>query len=631
MTDLFLSYKAEDRARVAPIVEALEADGYSVWWDADIAGGDDWRATISRYLDAARCVIVVWSKRSVGPGGHFVRDEATRALRRGVYLPIKIDSVAPPLGFGETQALNLRGWKGDREHAQYQALSGAVRARLGHVPQSTSQPGRRGFSRRAVILGSTTAAAAGIGGWAVFRSGKGGDDSIAVLPFANLSGDPHQAYFSDGIAEELRTVLSRIPGLKVVARTSSEAVRNADAKTAASKLRVENVLTGSVRRSSSMLRISAQLVDGADGTERWSDVYDRAAGDALQIQSEIANMVAQALSLRLNADEQRALVEGGTRIAEAQDLLLQARSIIWHKDDRASFNRARGLIDRALSLDPEYANALAARASILGMLGGQLATSTRDMEAKYALAEMDARNAIRIAPRSAQAYATLGRLSTLRLQLREALVAFENMEKQPGTTSSDFDGPDPYSTTLAQCLRFGQALARTDRLIALDPLNPYTYMSKATVLGQARRYAEAEEIMRQSIELAPDLIWPRGFHAFYVMQMGRTAQAAAEFAALGGGGPWLAWAAAAATRLGKDDEAERLVQVMHKEMGDSANYQFAQVFAQQGRSEEALAALQTALDKRDPGLVFLQVDPMFDPIRANPRFVAIVKQIDFPT
>jgi len=241
----------------------------------------------------------------------------------------------------------------------------------------------------------------------------------------------------------------------------------------------------------------------------------------------------------------------------------------------------------------------------------------------------DARNAIRIAPRSAQAYATLGRLSTLRLQLRQALAAFEKMEKQPGTTSTDFDGPDPYSTILGQCLRFNQALARADRLIALDPLNPYTYMSKATVLGNWRRYSEAEELMRQTIELAPDLIWPRGFHALYVMQRGRTEQAEAEFTALGGDGPWLAWAAAAAIRLGKKDEAERLVALMRKEMGDSANYQFAQVFAQQGRSEEALAALETAWNKRDPGLVFLQVDPMLDPIRANPKFVAIVKRLDF--
>jgi serine/threonine-protein kinase len=109
MTDVFVSYKAEDRARIAPLVRALETDGLSVWWDAHIGGGDEWRQTILRHLEAAKCVLVVWSKRSVGTGGNFVRDEAARALKRNTYLPVRIDKVDPPLGFGEMQALDLAG------------------------------------------------------------------------------------------------------------------------------------------------------------------------------------------------------------------------------------------------------------------------------------------------------------------------------------------------------------------------------------------------------------------------------------------------------------------------------------------------------------------------------------------
>src|SRR6185503_13709054 len=127
-----------------------------------------------------------------------------------------------------------------------------------------------------------------------------------------LSGDPSQAYFSDGIAEELRSALARIPGLKVVARTSSEAVRSADAQTAASKLHVHDILTGSVRKSPQMLRISAQLIDGKDGTERWSEVYDRPVGDALQIQSDIARKVTDALAIRLAPSSAARLKVAGT-------------------------------------------------------------------------------------------------------------------------------------------------------------------------------------------------------------------------------------------------------------------------------------------------------------------------------
>ncbi len=113
MTDVFISYKAEDRRRVQPLVQALQADGLSVWWDEHIGAGDAWRETIEKQLDTARCVLVAWSKRSVGPEGRFVRDEASRAQLRGVYVPVLIDPVKPPLGFGESQATSLRGWRGD--------------------------------------------------------------------------------------------------------------------------------------------------------------------------------------------------------------------------------------------------------------------------------------------------------------------------------------------------------------------------------------------------------------------------------------------------------------------------------------------------------------------------------------
>ena len=122
MVDVFVSYKAEDRRRVVPLVKALEADGLSVWWDAHISGGTDWRESIEEHLDGAKCVIVVWSKRSVAREGRFVRDEASRAQRHQTYLPVRIDKVDPPLGFGETQALDLRSWKGDRSHPRYKAL-----------------------------------------------------------------------------------------------------------------------------------------------------------------------------------------------------------------------------------------------------------------------------------------------------------------------------------------------------------------------------------------------------------------------------------------------------------------------------------------------------------------------------
>ena len=114
MADIFVSYTAEDRRRIKPLVEALQAEGFSVWWDEQIGGGAAWRPTNEDELNTAGCVIVVWSKRSVGPEGTFVQDEATRAQQRHVYIPVLIDKVHLPLGFGETQALPLTGWHGNR-------------------------------------------------------------------------------------------------------------------------------------------------------------------------------------------------------------------------------------------------------------------------------------------------------------------------------------------------------------------------------------------------------------------------------------------------------------------------------------------------------------------------------------
>src|SRR5215212_9835020 len=172
VADVFVSYKAEDRARLKPLVAALEAEGFSVWWDAHIGGGANWREDIQKHLDEAKCVIVAWTKRSVGPEGNFVRDEATRAQRRGVYLPVRLDAVEPPLGFGEVQALSLKGWKGDRADPRFQQVADAVRSRVAgeHVPYRPTQHVEGHVSRRAMIAGGAGAVVlAGAGGWFLLK------------------------------------------------------------------------------------------------------------------------------------------------------------------------------------------------------------------------------------------------------------------------------------------------------------------------------------------------------------------------------------------------------------------------------------------------------------------------------
>ena len=352
--DIFVSYKAEDRARLQPLVAALEAEGFNVWWDAHIGGGTNWRRDIEEHLEAAKCVLVAWTKRSVGPEGEFVRDEAGQARKRGTYLPIRFDAVDLPLGFREVQAISLTRWRGDHADPRFRALVDVVRERLTgeHAEHHRAHHGPPQISRRTVVGGGAAAVVtiAGIGAWHLLKpSSSVASVSIAVLPFANLSGNAAQAYFSDGIADEIRSALARLGGLTVIGSTSSEAVRNDDARTAAKKLGVAHILTGNVRQSPSTIRVTAELIEGRTGADRWTQNYDRAPGDVIKIQTDIAENVATALKGALGLAARAAITLGGTADSAAQDLVLQSRKLgreFSHRGQPAPADRARGCRNR---------------------------------------------------------------------------------------------------------------------------------------------------------------------------------------------------------------------------------------------------------------------------------------------
>ena len=437
----------------------------------------------------------------MGPEGRFVRDEASRAQSRGVYVPILLDAVRPPLGFGENQAMSLRGWRGERSDPRYQAVLAAVRQIVSgkaHEPARQSAAHPR-VSRRALLGGGAAAAAAavGVGGWMLLKpDGAAASDTIAVLPFANLSGDPAQTYFSDGIAEELRSALARLAGLKVVGRTSSEAVRDADAETASRKLGVPNILTGSVRRSPTTIRVSAQLVDGNSGVERWSRSYDRPPGDTIRIQTEIAESVARALSIALGSAGREALTVGGTENAAAQNLLLQADELA-RVFDREKWQRALELLDAAIALDPNYAQAYGLKAIVILVLSNRLSRSGKELARARAEALRSARKAVEIAPRIPVGHGALAEIYRSNLQIAEASKQHQRvMQLAPG----DPDVLRSYAGFVSALGRTDEALRISDQALALDPLAPGSYANRARILYGARRYAEvvasAEKLKR---------------------------------------------------------------------------------------------------------------------------------------
>jgi serine/threonine-protein kinase len=632
MADVFVSYKAEDRKRIRPLVEALQAEGYGVWWDEQIGGGATWRHEIETELNAAKCVIVVWSKRSVGPEGTFVQDEATRAQQRRVYIPVTIDKIHLPLGFGETQALPLTGWHGNRDDAHYQAVLDAVRRNVGAKRRAPRAPVRQPrVDRRTAIAGGAVAAAAaaGIGGWAFLRSSPASASrSIAVLPFSNLSGDPAQAYFSDGIAEEIRSTLTRIAGLKVAGSTSSDAVRNDDAQTAAKKLDVTNILTGSVRQSPSTIRISAELIDGHTGLDKWSQDYDRSPGDAIKIQTDIAENVASALSAALGQAARTVVSVGGTTNAAAHDLYLKARAQFRSDDSEDSLRKTIGLLDSATTLDPKFADAFALKAVVLTSLNGYYTKLGDRFEPGFARAAAVAREAIALAPSLASGHLALANVTLWQLNIGAAATEFERGHALAG---GDADDLIAYASFLTRLGRQDDAIKVAREAQGRDPLNSAAFGTEGGAQFGAGRLAEALTGYRKALALAPNRQLIRAYLGLILMEMGKFPDAVAQFRQLPADYLFrLVGESILYARQGNraaSDAALKRAQVVY---GDSSHYQYAEVHAQRGETDESFASLDRAWSFRDPGLAIMKTDPLVRPIRGDPRFAALLAKMNFP-
>ena len=593
---VFLSYKAEDRARLEPLVLALEAEGFSVWWDAHIGGGTNWRQDIQDHLDAAKCVIVAWTKRSVGPEGEFVRDEASRARRRGTYLPVRIDDVDPPLGFGEVQALSLKGWHGDRSDPRFRAVADAVRGRIAgkNVEPAGWRHAQPRISRRAVLAGGVgigTIAVAGAGGWLLLKPEAANAKRIAVMPFANLSSDQEQAYFSEGVAEELRAVLSRI-GLQVIGRTSSDAVKDLDAKSAASKLGVAHILTGSVRRSPTLIRLNAQLVSGSDGVERWAQSYDRAPGDAIKIQTDIAANVAQALSIALGQSARAAISLGGTADSMAQDLLLQSRKLAREATGPDILRKSVALADAAIARDPTYADAYFEKSIALSGLAQNYPTNSDEAARQLAEAEAAARRASALAPRLGSPYVALALLDNSSLDFGSA----SRYMKKALALSPDDPNVLAGAATLGWLGSGQEALRLADRMVALDPLSPRSYRIKAEVLHVLRRYPQAIEAGRKELQLAPNRLNAHIIIGNSLILLGQHAKAKAEFEAMPADEPFrLTGEALVAARTRDLAGAEQAMARLKQLLGSAASYQYGEIHAQLGDKERAFAELDNAV------------------------------------
>lgn len=333
MADVFVSYARADEALARRVADSLRSDGYEVWRDDELPAHRAYADVIEERLKSARAVIVLWSAEAAK--SQWVRAEADTARSAGTLVQAALDGTIPPLPFNQIQCADLSGWDGSADVPGWAKLKASVSALAGTAPSDVAG---RGTQRRRQLC-------------------------VCVLPFANMSGDAEQEYFSDGISEDITTDLSKISALGVVARNTAFTFKgqSVDVADVARKLGVSHVLEGSVRKAGGRVRINAQLIDGATGEHVWAERYDRELEDIFAIQDEISKAIVQALKVKLLPDEKKAIEQRGTSSAEAYNLYLLARQY-WvtgnHGDPRRE-ERVMRICSRAVEIDPFYADAWA--------------------------------------------------------------------------------------------------------------------------------------------------------------------------------------------------------------------------------------------------------------------------------
>jgi serine/threonine-protein kinase len=449
--------------------------------------------------------------------------------------------------------------------------------------------------------------------------------SIAVPPFVNISGDKEQEYFSDGLSEELLNSLSRINELQVAARTSSFYFKgeHADLATIAHKLNVASVLEGSVRRSGTTIRVTAQLNNAVTGYHLWSQTYDRDVSDVLKLQTEIATAVASALKVTLLGDEAARIELGGTRDPAAFDAYLRGLKAYISRRDVTGIPTAISAYTEAIRLDPNFALAYAGRAEAVSQYTQELTTGAAAREG-LARAEADARHAIALAPELAQAHLALGYVFEGRLDFERASQEYERARAlAPGTAK-----------VLAMSGSFAALMGKTNEALTalryaamLDPLG---HVPLAGALYLARRYEEAVAAFTETIRLVPDYKYSyagRGL-ALYALGALQSARASCEIH------PDI-WASQKCLpivydKLGRHSDAQAALAKFKSAGGEDYAYEYATIYAQWGDRTKALEWLEKAVRVRDAGLCFLKTDPLLDPLRKEPRFQAIENALKFP-
>ena len=453
--------------------------------------------------------------------------------------------------------------------------------------------------------------------------------SIAVLPFDNLSRDPHNAYFVEGIQEEILTRLAKIADLKVIARSSTQRFQNkGDLPQIAQQLGVAHLLEGSVQKVNDQVRINVQLIKAANEAHLWAEVYDRKLTDVFAVESEIAKTIADTLQAKLTGSEQRVIAARPTENAEAHQLYLKGR-FFWNKRTGSDLKKSIDYFEQAIAIDPNYALGYAGVADAYVFLPGYNAGAPRDCFPKATAA---AKKALELDNTLAEAHTTLAlALWYYGFDFSQANKEFQRaIELNPNYAT----GHQQYgNNTLSALGRFGEAIAEGKRAVELDPLSLVINADLGWNYYFARRYDDAITQMRKTLEM------DRGYYYAHV-NLGQVFAAKRAFdeaigeyqkaRALNDDPFVLGLLGHAYASSGDKTEALKILDQL-KELSRQRYvnaYSFAAVYIGLGDKGEALHWLeQSYQDRAGADIGWIRVDSLLDPLRDDPRFEALAEKI----
>ncbi len=513
MARVFLSYSHQDDSVAKGLAEAMGTAGHQIWSDRQIHAGSRFANEIDRALKDAEAVVVLWSDASVQSA--WVQDEAAEGRDSGRLIPVTVSGCKAPLGFRQYQAIDLGTWNGCGQFPRLQELLHAIAETAGCEQSAQSE------------LKAKTGASGHV------RAGP----CVCVLPFVNMSGDPEQEYFSDGITEDITTDLSKVSALSVISRNTAFTFkgRATDAKEVARTVDATHVLEGSVRKAGSRIRITAQLIDGNAGDHVWAERYDRELTDIFDIQDEISKSIVGALKLKLLPEESSAIADRGTSSVDAYNLYLMARqrwiggtfsqtrseAIVricaqatlldsnyaqawalmalaqselrfWHGKDPDALTPA----ERALSINPRLPEPHCVRAHYLEEAG------------RSAEATLEIETALSLDPDSWEANREAARLMFRQGRVPEAIPFYE---KAAALMSTDHNSP----SVLTCCYRStGQkaameaaariTLERAESALVKDPANSHALAAGVGALAVFGEVERAKEWIQRGLLLDPD-------------------------------------------------------------------------------------------------------------------------------